>query len=171
MKKSSKSTAVRKIGGISSASRSASLSAGLKGNDNAAKNHVMGRGTATKNKTAVTRAKSPSPPVKHTAADKGGARLGILGAALGGPVGSFATGMYAGATKSQRALTRHTKASTIIGSTSGAVTGGLSGGLMAGPVGLAAGAVSGAVLHGGLYYGGAKLGQNVGKSLKGRKRK
>jgi hypothetical protein len=100
-------------------------------------------------------------------ASKGGARSAILGTTFG-PVGAIASGMYVSANKNSTAIARHNKTATGIGLTSGALYGGLVGTSIAPGVGTAIGAGLGGALTGALMYGGAKLGQSIGKARKRR---
>lgn len=113
---------------------------------------------------------------QNASKNKGGARLGLLGAI--NPVGgALATGAYVAARKSERAVTRHRRAATAggiaLGSVYGAAYGGAVGAAVTGTVGgMAKGAligsgVTGAV--GGLINNGlSRLGTRLARPKKGR---
>lgn len=124
-----------------------------------------------------------------------GKLAGVLGAGLGGPVGSVASGMYAGAFKSAKGQKSANRSATATGAAitglsalmshggTGAVLGAIVAkrsfkGAFTGAnnknarnamlAGMAGTALAGAALGGALNYGGTKLGQYIGK--RGKKR-
>ena len=81
--------------------------------------------------------------------DKGGIRAGLVGGMFG-PGGTLLSGAYLGATgRSQKALTRHSVTSAVMG----------------GAVGTAVMPVLGTAVGAGLSYGFAKGGQALGKRI------
>ncbi len=99
---------------------------------------------------------------KNAAGNSGGARTAIAGSMLlGGPIGAGLGGMYVGATKNQRAINRHTRVSTAIGTVGGALVGTA----VLPVIGTAIGAVGGGALN----YTGAKVGQALGRNMKRRR--
>ena len=97
------------------------------------------------------------PGNKNASREKRGARLGALSSTLVGAAGAVGSGMYVGATKSDRAIKRHNTAAGTSGATLGAIVGGLHAGV--------GGAIGGAAVGAALTYAGAKIGVRLGKRI------
>ena len=94
---------------------------------------------------------------RNASKEKRGARLGALSATLAGAAGTIGSGMYVGATKSDRAIKRHNTAAGTSGATLGALVGGMHAGV--------GGAIGGAAVGAALSYAGAKIGVRLGKRI------
>jgi hypothetical protein len=100
---------------------------------------------------------------KNAEGGRGGIRTAVFGSFIGGPIGAFGGGMYTGAFKNQRAMTRHATASTLLGMTGGALVGTA----VMPVIGTAVGGLAGGISN----YAFAKGGQAMGKHMSKNRRR
>jgi len=109
-------------------------------------------------------AKKGAPFNNKNAAGNRGRLAGTVGG-LFGPVGTTASGIYSGLTKTAVGQKSHNRSATLTGAAFGAITGALANrGL--GARNIAIGTVASAGIGAGLNYAGAKLGSYIGKKGK-----